>query len=55
MIFRTETSGDDAAEEWFTSDNWEEDLAITTERRRTDKVKNCETKNYEILLTMKIS
>jgi len=34
MIPKTETSGDDAAEEWSTSVNWEEDPGIKTERRR---------------------
>jgi len=29
-----ETGGDDAAEEWSTSVNWEEDSTIKAERRR---------------------
>jgi len=32
---KTETSGDDAVEEWSTPVNWEEDPAIKTERRRS--------------------
>jgi len=33
MIPKTETSGDDAAEEWSTLVNWVEDPAIKAERR----------------------
>jgi len=33
MMHKTETSGDDAAEEWSTSVNWE-DPAIKAKRRR---------------------
>jgi len=33
MIPKTETSGDDAPEEWSTPVNWEEDPAIKAERR----------------------
>jgi len=32
MMPKTETSGDNAAEEWSTSVNWEEDSAIKAER-----------------------
>jgi len=34
MMPKTETSGDDGAEEWLTLVNWEEDLAIKTEQRK---------------------
>jgi len=34
MMSKTETSGDDAAEEWSTPVNWEEDPAIKAERKR---------------------
>jgi len=34
MMPKTEASGDDAAEEWLTSVNWEEDPAIKAKRRR---------------------
>jgi len=34
MIPKTETTGDDAAEEWSTPVNWEEDPAIKAKRRR---------------------
>jgi len=37
MMLKTETNGDDAAEEWSTPVNWEEDLAIKAERRRRRK------------------
>jgi len=33
MMLKTETSGDDVAEEWSTSVNWEEDPAIKAKRR----------------------
>jgi len=36
MMPMTETSGDDAAEEWSTQVNWEEDSAIKAERRRSN-------------------
>jgi len=34
---KTETSGDDAAEEWSTLVNWEEDLAIKAKWKRNRK------------------
>jgi len=34
MMPKTETSGDNAAEEWLTLVNWEEDPAIKVEWRR---------------------
>jgi len=34
MMPKAETSGDDAAEEWSTPVNWEEDPAIKAKRRR---------------------
>jgi len=35
MMPKTETSGDDVAEEWLTPVNWEEDPTIKTEQRRS--------------------
>jgi len=40
MMLKTETSGDDAAEEWSIPVNWEEDPAIKEERKRTRRILN---------------
>jgi len=44
MMRKTETSGDDAAEEWLTPVNWEKDFAIKAERRR----RRMQIKHYHV-------
>jgi len=43
MVPKTETSGDDASEEWSTPVNWEEDPVIKAKRRRRSITKTVTT------------